>query len=200
MAHEEELDRLTGGSESSVHFVWSRRTQQDTLEQGILLTRLLQILLFLLLSTASLMFIPRAVRSSSTLSIHFFGCLPLLLFPFTFSTTGSLFPSMLVSYPVSSGPSSGGSRILRLGGLIGRVFLFGGAKGRLSAEGAKLRLPKAKSHSRLGGLGSIVSSPSGVWGGAPETDAIVNISSQNGVHFGILLVSHFKTIKSKNSI
>src|SRR6218665_450377 len=40
-------------------------------------TRLLQILLFLLLSTASLMFIPCAVRSSFTLSIHFFGCLPL---------------------------------------------------------------------------------------------------------------------------
>src|SRR6218665_219926 len=30
----EDLDRLTGGSESSVHFVWSRRTQQDRLEQG----------------------------------------------------------------------------------------------------------------------------------------------------------------------
>src|SRR6218665_2274739 len=42
-------------------------------------TSLLQILLFLLLSTASLMFIPCAIRSSFTLSIHFFGCLPLLL-------------------------------------------------------------------------------------------------------------------------
>src|SRR6218665_2409218 len=46
-------------------------------------SRLLQILLFLLLSTASLMFIPCAVRSSVTLSIHFFGCLPLLLVPST---------------------------------------------------------------------------------------------------------------------
>src|SRR6218665_1418615 len=46
-------------------------------------TRLLQILLFLLLSTASLMFIPCAIRSSFTLSIHFFGCLPLLLVPST---------------------------------------------------------------------------------------------------------------------
>src|SRR6218665_1857903 len=63
-----------------------------------------------------------------------------------------------------------------------------------------LRLPKARSPSRLGGLGSVVSSPSGGWGGAPETDAILNISCQNRVHFGILLVSHFKIIKSKNSI
>src|SRR6218665_1505874 len=46
-------------------------------------TRLLQILLFLLLSTASLVFIPCAIRSSFTLSIHFFGCLPLLLVPST---------------------------------------------------------------------------------------------------------------------
>jgi len=30
-----------------------------------------------------------------------------------------------------------------------------------SAEGAKLRLPKARSSSRLGSLGSIVSSPAG---------------------------------------
>src|SRR6218665_1962663 len=44
-------------------------------------TRLLQILLFLLLSTASLMFIPCTVRSSFTLSINFFGCLPLILVP-----------------------------------------------------------------------------------------------------------------------
>jgi len=65
-------------------------------------TRLLQILLFLLLSTASLMFIPCAVMSSFTLSIHFFGCLPLLLVPSTYpysATTGSLFPSILVTCP-----------------------------------------------------------------------------------------------------
>src|SRR6218665_262934 len=65
-------------------------------------TRLLQILLFLLLSTASLMFIPCAVRSSFTLSIHFFGCLPLLLVPSTCRysvTTGSLFSSILVTCP-----------------------------------------------------------------------------------------------------
>src|SRR6218665_302916 len=62
-------------------------------------TRLFQILLFLLLSTASLMFIPCAVRSSFTFSIHFFGCLPLLLVPSTCpysATTCSLFPSILV--------------------------------------------------------------------------------------------------------
>jgi len=34
MAHGEDLDRLNGGSKSSVHFVWGRRTQQDRLEQG----------------------------------------------------------------------------------------------------------------------------------------------------------------------
>src|SRR6218665_205640 len=65
-------------------------------------TRLLHILLFLLLSTASLMFIPCAVRSSFILSIHFFGCLPLLLVPSTCpysATTGSLFPSILVTCP-----------------------------------------------------------------------------------------------------
>src|SRR6218665_3766471 len=65
-------------------------------------TRHLQILLFLLLSTASLMFIPCAIRSSFRLSIHFFGCLPLLLVPSTCpysATTGSLFPSILVTCP-----------------------------------------------------------------------------------------------------
>src|SRR6218665_3153973 len=36
MAHGEDLDRLNGGSESSVHFVWGRRTQQDRLEQSLL--------------------------------------------------------------------------------------------------------------------------------------------------------------------
>ena len=54
------------------------------------------------------------------------------------------------------GGCSSGSRVLCLGGLMERVFLFGGARGGLSAEGAKLRLPKARSPSRLGGLGSVV--------------------------------------------
>ena|SRR6218665_2608445 len=65
-------------------------------------TRLLQILLFLLLSTTSLVFILCAIRSSFTLSIHFFGCLPLLLVPYTCpysATTCSLFPSILVTCP-----------------------------------------------------------------------------------------------------
>ena len=39
------------------------------------------------------------------------------------------------------------------GGLTGWEFLFWGAKAGLSVEGAKLRLPKARSPSRLGGLG-----------------------------------------------
>src|SRR6218665_628617 len=41
-------------------------------------------------------------RSSFTLSIHFFDCLPLLLVPSTCpysATTGSLFPSILVTCP-----------------------------------------------------------------------------------------------------
>src|SRR6218665_2066961 len=77
------------------------------------------------------------------------------------------------------------------GGLTGWAFLFLGTKGELSAEGAKLRLPKARSPSRLGGLGERRMLPSGVWGGAPETDVILNISSPDGVHFGILVISHF---------
>src|SRR6218665_3493419 len=32
--HGEDLDRQNGGSESSVHFVWGHKTQQDRPEQG----------------------------------------------------------------------------------------------------------------------------------------------------------------------
>ena len=70
------------------------------------------------------------------------------------------------------------------------IFVWG-AQGGLNAEGAKLRLPKTKSPSRLGGLGERGKLPSGVWGSAPEADVILNISSQNGVHFKILVISHF---------
>src|SRR6218665_1241191 len=67
-----------------------------------------------------------------------------------------------------------------LGGTeIGKIWVSA------SAEGAKLRLPKARSLSRLQGLGNVLNSPSGVWGGAPEADAIFNILCQNGVHFWI---------------
>src|SRR6218665_1478320 len=52
-----------------------------------------------------------------------------------------------------------------------------------SANGEKLRLPKARSPSRLGGLGERRKLPSAVWGGAPEADAIFNILCQNGVNF-----------------
>src|SRR6218665_1140651 len=48
------------------------------------------------------MFIPCAVRPSFTLSIYLFGCLPLLLVPSNCpysATTGSLFPSILVTCP-----------------------------------------------------------------------------------------------------
>ena len=43
------------------------------------------------------------------------------------------------------------------------------------AEGVKLRLPKARSPSRLVGLWERRKLPSVVWGGAPETEAILNI-------------------------
>src|SRR6218665_1618186 len=67
----------------------------------------------------------------------------------------------------------------------------------VNAEGTKLRWPRAKSHFRLGDLRSvlILSSPSGVWGGTPETNAILNISHPNGAHFGLFKISHFLTIK-----
>jgi len=55
-----------------------------------------------------------------------------------------------------------------------------------STEGAKLRLPKARSPSRLWGLRERRNLPSRVCGGAPETEAILSILCQNWVHFGIL--------------
>src|SRR6218665_2562600 len=48
------------------------------------------------------MFIPCAAGSSFTLSIHFFGCLPLFLVSCTYpysATAGSLLPSILVTCP-----------------------------------------------------------------------------------------------------
>jgi len=51
---------------------------------------------------------------------------------------------------------------------------------------------------QLGGLGERRKLPQRGLGRAPETDPILNISCQNGVHFGILLISYFLTIKSKN--
>ena len=63
------------------------------------------------------------------------------------------------------------------------IFVWG-AKVGLSAEGAKMRFPKARSPSRLGGLGEHCKLPSGEppERGAPETDAILNISSKNAEH------------------
>ena len=54
----------------------------------------------------------------------------------------------------------GGSRILCLGDNGAGIFIWW-AKGGLSAEGVKLQLPKARSHTRLDSLGSVVSSPAG---------------------------------------
>src|SRR6218665_883839 len=77
-----------------------------------------------------------------------------------------------------------------------------------SAKGAKLRLPKARNPLRLGGLGERRQLPT-----APppapradaqqlttkKKDAILNILCQNGVHFWLLLISYFLTIKSKKA-
>jgi len=78
-------------------------------------------------------------------------------------------------------------------GLTGRVFLFGDLMGikRRRRETVIITEGMLQEALRLGDLGSVVSSPSGVWGGAPETDAILNISSLIGIHLGILLISHF---------
>src|SRR6218665_2665914 len=62
-------------------------------------------------------------------------------------------------------------------GAIGAGIFVWGAKGGLSAEGAKRRWQKAKSPPRLLGSGGVVSPPSGVGGGVPETDMIFNINS-----------------------
>jgi len=58
-----------------------------------------------------------------------------------------------------------------------------------SAEGLKLPLPNARSPSRLGVWGIVVSFYSGVYGQAAQTDSISNILCQHGVHFWDLV--HF---------
>ena len=70
------------------------------------------------------------------------------------------------------------------GWLTGRDFLFGGLKGTerrrrkaMIAEGQKPLTTR--------------------WS---ETDAILNISNQNGVDFGTLLISNFVTNKSKKRV
>src|SRR6218665_1105953 len=52
-----------------------------------------------------------------------------------------------------------------------------------SAEGAKLRLPNARSSSRLGGLWSVVKSPVGSGAELQKPTRFLNILCQNGVHF-----------------
>src|SRR6218665_821992 len=76
------------------------------------------------------------------------------------------------------------------GGLMGRGFLFGGLMG-IKRRRCKTAIAEGKKPPHdYGVLESVVSSPSEVWGGAPEIEAILNISSENGVHFWILLISH----------
>jgi len=67
-----------------------------------------------------------------------------------------------------------------------------------SAKGAKQRLPKARSPLRLGRLRERRKLPP-AGSGAPENDAILNILCQNGVHFWLLLISYFLTMKSKKA-
>src|SRR6218665_1166015 len=64
----------------------------------------------------------------------------------------------------------GGVRFQSMEGLNKLLLPGRPRRGIASAEGAKLRLPKARSPLRLGGLGERRKLPSGVWGGAPETD------------------------------
>ena len=64
-----------------------------------------------------------------------------------------------------------------------------GAKEGLSAARLEATIAEGKKPLLTREPGSVV--PSGVLGGAPETDAILNISSQNEAHFWILLISHF---------
>src|SRR6218665_1206404 len=67
-----------------------------------------------------------------------------------------------------------------------------------SAEGAKLRLLRARSPLATRGMVERRKLPRGVWG-SPETKAILSISCQNWVHFGILQISDCLTIKSKKA-
>src|SRR6218665_1572180 len=64
-----------------------------------------------------------------------------------------------------------------------------------SAEGAMLRLPKARSPFRLGDLGSVVSSPSGDLGRSPRNRRDFEHFMRNGVHF--CKISYFLTITLK---
>src|SRR6218665_2807292 len=78
-------------------------------------------------------------------------------------------------------------------GLLGWEFLFWGAKGGLSAEGAKLRLPKARSPSLLGGWGEGLKPPGGGGGGPPRNRRDFEHFKPNfqAKHFVILVISHF---------
>ena len=83
------------------------------------------------------------------------------------------------------------------------IFVLGSSRRakrrrREVAEGAIAEGKKPLTTRESGERGKL---PSGVWGGTPEADVILNISSQNGVHFRILVISHFfKQLNLKNSI
>src|SRR6218665_704333 len=87
------------------------------------------------------------------------------------------------------------------GGLSGWDFLYWGAKGGLSAEGAKLRLPKARSPSLLGAGGALYAPQRGL-GRSPRNRRDFEHFKPNfqAKHFVILVISHFKQLNLKNNI
>src|SRR6218665_2645822 len=85
---------------------------------------------------------------------------------------------------------SGGSRIFCLGANAGGYLCWGGLTG-IRRRRRETAIADGKKPLTTRGSGERRKFPSGVWGGAPETHAILNISSENGVHFWILLISHF---------
>src|SRR6218665_538236 len=97
--------------------------------------------------------------------------------------------ALLNSRPIQY-TSSGGSRILCLGGKWVGYFCLGGLL-RIKRRRRETAIAEGKKPLTTRGLGERSKLPSGVWGGAPDTKAILNISSENGVHFWILLISHF---------
>src|SRR6218665_994932 len=89
--------------------------------------------------------------------------------------------------------ASGGSRILCLRGLMGRAFLFGGPMGikHRRRKSAKLRLPKARSPSRLGDLGERRKPPQWGLGRSPRYQRNFEHFKRKWSTFWILLISHF---------
>src|SRR6218665_4124730 len=69
-------------------------------------------------------------------------------------------------------------------------FNHGGAQTVTGGASCSCERRRREAPSDLGVWGSVVSSPSGVWGGAPETEAILNIFAKWNT-FSALVKSHF---------